>query len=69
MVDNVFAGDKKEGVSVLHHAEKPQSQSGKDHSIRLLSQIAQSNINAYYDKLENNSTIILDALKTVTQPK
>jgi phosphatidylglycerophosphate synthase len=37
-------------------------------SIRQLSDIARNNINAYYEKLESNSGIILDALSTVTHP-
>lgn len=45
-----------------------EGQFSRDSSIVLLSRIAQSNIDAYYDKLEHNSTIVLDALKTVAQP-
>lgn len=45
-----------------------QNQANAHGSLKRLGKIAQSNIDAYYDKLETNSTIILDAMKTVTHP-
>ena len=44
-------------------------QANSHDSIEWLGEIAQSNINAYYEKLETNSNIMLDALKTVTHPR
>ena len=49
-------------------AGEDRSHTTAEDPIGRLSQIAQSNTDAYYEKLENNSKIILDALKTVTQP-
>jgi len=45
-----------------------EDQTTAEDPIGQLSQIAQSNTSAYYDKLKTNSKIILDVLKTVTQP-
>ena len=43
-------------------------QPGTHDPVERLREIARSNINAYYDKLEANSSIILDAIRTVTHP-
>lgn len=48
---------------ISDEAEMPDSHSNMKQQ---LSQIAKTNIDAYYEKLEANKSIILDALKTVT---